>query len=376
MSSRLKRLFIVFALAALVIAFFVWWNMGKETTDDAFVQRDIVYLKPRVNGPLVSVAVTDNQRVEAGQVLARIDPQPYQVALETARAQVANAEAALKSANGSLDAFQADLAARKQEVAASVDVADAQITQQKRSLDALKSRIEQARRDVERYSVLVKRNQVSQQTLENTRTQLSTLESDRAAAEAAVSVASSQRASAKAKQLAVEADDKRLPVLQAAVDQARASLDRAYADLEQAQLNMDWTTIKAPVDGWVSEIQAKTGAMVGPQSTLVILVSGQPWVKANYKETQIGEMRIGDRVSIEVDAYPDLTLHGHLASFQPGTGARFSLLPPENATGNFVKVVQRIPLRIDLDDVPESLQLWPGMSVVPTVHLDSAQTQP
>ncbi|MAA64224.1 MAG: hypothetical protein CL581_15670 [Alteromonadaceae bacterium] len=371
MSLRLKRLFLLFAVAAVVIIGLWWWSMGKETTDDAFIERDVVYLRPRVTGPLVNVAVGDNQQVKAGEVLARIDPQPFEVALENARARVANAKAALDSARGSRDAFVADLEARKEQAKAAVSVAQAQVVQQQRTLDAQDARIDQARRDVKRYEALAKRKQVSQQTLENTRTQLSTLESDRSATQAAVAVAESQVQSARASEKTVDADDKRRPVLQASVDQAEASLAQAQADLHQAQLNLDWTAITAPVDGWVSEIQSKTGSMVGPQSTLVILVSGNPWIKANYKETQIGGMTIGDRVSVEVDAYPDLELSGHVASFQPGTGARFALLPPENATGNFVKVVQRVPLRIELDDVPEQVQLWPGMSVVPTVHLDS-----
>lgn len=371
MSARLKRLFLIFAIAAVVIAGIWWWSMGKETTDDAFVERDVVYLRPRVSGPLVSVAVGDNQQVSAGQVLARIDPQPFEVALENANARVANAEAAIDSARGSRDAFVADLEARKQQAKAAVSVAQAQVVQQQRTLDAQDARIDQARRDVKRYDALAKRKQVSQQTLENTRTQLSTLESDRLATKASVAVAESQVQSAKASEKTVEADDKRRPVLQASVDQAQASLAQAKADLHQAQLNLDWTEITAPVDGWVSEIQSKTGSMVGPQSSLVILVSGNPWIKANYKETQIGGIQVGDRVSIEVDAYPDLELSGHVASFQPGTGARFALLPPENATGNFVKVVQRVPLRIDFDEVPDKVQLWPGMSVLPTVHLNS-----
>ncbi|MEQ5834317.1 HlyD family secretion protein [Marinobacter sp. NFXS9] len=376
MSSRLKRLFIVFAVAAVVIAALWWWSLGKETTDDAFVQRDVVYLKPRVDGPLVDVAVHDNQPVKAGQVLATIDPEPYQASLSAAQAKVANAQASLESARASLTAFQANLAARKAEATASVEVAKAQITQQERTRDAQAAKIEQARRDVKRYSVLVERSQVSKQTLENARTNLNTLESDHAATAAAVSVARSQLASARAQQQAVAADDQRLPVMQAAVDEARANLEQAQASLTQAQLNLDWTTIKAPVDGWISELQARTGAMVGPQATLVILVSGHPWIKANYKETQIGDMHVGDRVDIDVDAYPNKTLTGHVASFQPGTGSRFALLPPENATGNFVKVVQRVPIRIELDDTPEDMQLWPGMSVVPTVHLDSAGKQP
>lgn len=372
MSTRLKRLFVVFLLATIAIIAVWWWHLGKETTDDAFVERDIIYLRPRVTGPLVDVSVTDHQAVRAGDVLARIDPAPFRVAEDAARAQVAQAEAAVASAEAEKQAFQADLKARQEDAKASIEVANANVTRQQRALDTLDAKIEQARRNVERYQALAKRQQVSQQTLEDARTSLQTLQSEHAATEAAIAVARREVDSAQAKQAVVNASQQRIAVLQASVAQARAGLQQAESDLHQAELNLEWTRIEAPVDGWTGEIQAKTGSNVGPGSTLAILVSGAPWVKANFKETQLSGMHVGDRVDLAVDAYPDANLSGHIVSFQPGTGSRFALLPPENATGNFVKVVQRLPVRISIDAVPEGVQLWPGMSVVPTVHLDSA----
>ncbi|MDX1801741.1 MAG: HlyD family secretion protein [Marinobacter sp.] len=372
MSTRLKRLFVVFLLAAVAIIAVWWWHLGKESTDDAFVERDIIYLRPKVSGQLIDVSVTDHQAVKAGDVLARIDPAPFRIAEEAARARVAQAESSVASARAEKQAFEADLQARQQDAKASVEVANANVVRQQRALDTLNAKIEQAQRNVERYQALAKRQQVSQQTLEDARTSLQTLQSEHAATEAAIVVARREVGSAQAKQAVVNASTQRLEVLDAAVGQAQASLQQAQADLHQAQLNLKWTRIEAPVDGWTGEIQAKTGSNIGPDSTLAILVSGAPWVKANFKETQLGDMHVGDRVDLAVDAYPDVSLSGHVVSFQPGTGSRFALLPPENATGNFVKVVQRLPVRIQIDSVPDGVQLWPGMSVVPTVYLDSA----
>lgn len=372
MSTRLKRLFVVFLLAAVAIIAIWWWHLGKESTDDAFVERDIIYLRPRVSGQLIDVSVTDHQAVKAGDVLARIDPAPFRIAEEVARAQVAQAESSVASAKSEKRAFEADLKARQEDAKAGIEVANANVTRQQRALDTLNAKIEQALRNVQRYEALAKRQQVSQQTLEDARTSLQTLKSEHAATRAAIMVARREVGSAQAKQSVVNASRQRVAVLDAAVGQAQAALKQAQADLHQAQLNLKWTRIKAPVDGWTGEIQAKTGSNIGPGSTLAILVSGAPWVKANFKETQLNDVHVGDRVDLAVDAYPGISFSGHVVSFQPGTGARFALLPPENATGNFVKVVQRLPVRIRIDSVPDRVQLWPGMSVVPTVYLDSA----
>ncbi len=372
MSTRLKRLFAVFLLAAIAITGIWWWHLGKETTDDAFIERNIIYLRPRVSGPLVEVSVTDNQAVTAGQTLARIDPAPFRIAEQAAGARVAQAKSSVTRAEAEKRAFEADLKARKADARASINVAEANVSRQQRTLDTLNAKIAQARRNVQRYQALAKRQQVSRQTLDDARTSLDTLQSQHAATKAAIAVARREVGSARAKQAVVDASGERSAVLEAAVVQARAALKQARADLDQAKLNLQWTHINAPVDGWTGEIQAKTGSNVGPGSTLTALVSGAPWVRANFKETQLGDMHIGDRVDLAVDAYPGIDLSGHIVSFQPGTGSRFALLPPENATGNYVKVVQRLPVRISIDSVPDSVQLWPGMSVVPTVHLDSA----
>jgi len=372
MSPRLKRLYLIFAVAAVIAAGLWWWNAGKESTDDAFIERNVVYLKPRVGGRLVAVDVTDNQPVDKGQVLARIDPDPYRLAVEAARGKLAGAQAQLQSAQAGLAAFEADLAARITDATAKVAVAQAQVRQQQRSLVSVDAKLDQARRDVKRYTALARRQQVSQQVLDDARTRVQTLQAERATTQAAIQVAQRQVKSAQANLALVKSSSKQEAVHKAAVAQARAGVQQARSDLHQARLNLKWTTVRAPVAGWVSEVQAKTGSMVSPDSTLEILVSGHPWVKANFKETQIGAIQVGDRVDISVDAYPDQTLEGHIESFQPGTGARFAVLPPENATGNYVKVVQRVPVRIALDKLPAHLQLWPGMSVEPTVHLDSA----
>ncbi|WP_097459395.1 HlyD family secretion protein [Mangrovitalea sediminis] len=373
MSPRLKRLFIGFAVIA-VIAIILWWlSAGKQSTDDAFIERNVTYLKPQVSGPLIAVKVTDNQAVHSGDVLFQIDPAPFKVALESAQAKAASASAEVRRAQANLEAYKASLEARQQDAEAGVAVAQAQVTQQKNSLVATQARIEQAQRNLTRYEKLAVRRQVSAQTVDDAKTQLRTLSADLNTTQAAILVAQRQVGEAKANLATVDADRKQLAVLGASIEQAQGALKEANAAVDQAQLNLQWTTITAPVDGHISEVETKVGSMVGPDTTLVIEVAGKPWVTANYKETDIGGMHVGDKVKIKVDAYPGQTLEGQVQSFQPGTGARFSLLPPENATGNFVKVVQRIPVRITLDKVPDDMQLWPGMSVVPTVYLNSGK---
>lgn len=372
MTTRLQRLFLCFMLIAIGLFALWWWNQGEESTDDAFVERDVIYLKPRISGRLESLSVDSYQQVHAGEVLATIDPSPFRVAVTAAEANLQRAQASVATAEAELTAFLADDKARLTNAQAQVAVAEANVSLQRRQLDTLSARLDQARRDVDRYQSLASRQQVSRRTLEDSQTQLDTLSSEQVATRAGVTVAEQELASTRAAVEVAQANSQRRQVLEANVSQAQAGVSQAEAELEQARLQLSWTRITAPVDGWVSEIQAKTGSMVSPTTTLSILVAGTPWIKANFKETQLDGMKVGDTVTIEVDAYPGRELKGHVAAFQPGTGARFALLPPENATGNFVKVVQRIPVRINLDDIPEDVDLWPGLSVLPTVELGSA----
>ncbi|MBU6950095.1 MULTISPECIES: HlyD family secretion protein [unclassified Hahella] len=372
MSKKMIRLMLFFSLAGIAGCGYYLWHAGKVSTDDAFVERDVIFLTPRVSGTLVEVLVSDNQKVAAGDLLARIDPKPYEAELQSASARVAMQQAAMVKAQADLDAFTARLDARKQDALAQVDVAKAEKQHHESNLARLDAQIAQAQRDVDRYERLAGRKQVSEQALEDAKTNLATLRAERETVKASIDVASSKVAAAHSQQKTVASDERNIEVLKAAIGQSEAALKQAQADEERASLALQWTEIRASSNGWISRVDKHPGSFVSPQTNFAIEVTGAAWVKANFKETQIGDVRIGDKVSVEVDAYPGVTFSAKVESFQPGTGSRFSLLPPENASGNYVKVVQRVPVKIIFDEVPDGVQLWPGMSVIPTVYVSGS----
>lgn len=373
MSVRLQRLMMVFALLGFIGGIYLWLTAGYESTDDAFVERDLTYLRPRVAGTLQQLLVADYQAVKAGDVLAELDPQPFQIALAQAQAQIGLKEAELARAAAELARFSQSLIARKEDATRQIAVARAQVELRQRQLARIDAQLEQAERDVKRYGQLIKQRQISQQTFDDSRTQLTSLHADRGAALAEIHVAQEQVGAALANQAVVAADADQVKALQAGVESARQAVAQAVAQRDQAQLELNWTHLRAPADGWISRIEAKSGSQVGTQTTVAIFISGDAWVTANFKETQLRQMQVGSEATLHLDAYPDVMLHGHVQAFQPGTGARFSLLPPENATGNFVKVVQRVPVKILLDQVPAGLLLVPGMSVEASVRLGAVE---
>ncbi|MCP5161934.1 MAG: HlyD family secretion protein [Hahellaceae bacterium] len=372
-AKSIGRIHIIMLAGLVAIAmggYHIWQGRMQEKTDDAFIERNILYIKPRLSGVIVELPITDNQTVQQGELLARIDPAPFQAAVDLAQANVLSARTLVTKSEAEQQAFLADLAAREQSVKASIQVAREDLLRQKTQLTSLDAQIEQAQREVVRYTQLQARQQVSKQILEESRTRLDTLKSQHSSLEAAVRVADAQLTASHTQSQVVEAEQRKNPVYLASIEQARAALKAAEAALENARLQLGWTEIRAPHAGVVSKLQSRVGAQIDPTSAIGILVYGEPWVVANFKETQIRDMRSNDKVVLELDAYPGQLFSGHLESFQAGTGARFSLLPPENASGNFVKVVQRVPIRILFDEIPEnSIQLWPGMSVTPTVQL-------
>lgn len=300
------------------------------STDNAYVKADSTIVAPRISGYISEVVVGDNERIRSGQTLARIDDRDYQVALDQARANVAGASAALASKLALLDTQKSVIEAAR--AAVSIDEANAAFAEQ----------------DAKRYSTLAASNSGSVQNAQQ------------AATRRAVSRAALERDSA-----ALITASKQIDLLKADVDQARATLVHRQAVERQAALNLTYTTIVAPLDGTVGNRTLRVGQYVQAGTQLMALVPlASVYIVANYKETQLRDVREGQPVDIEVDMLSGITLRGHVDSIAPASGQEFTLLPPDNATGNFTKIVQRIPVRIRVDDFAgHEGTLRPGMSL-------------
>jgi membrane fusion protein (multidrug efflux system) len=313
-----------------------WWTVGRfvESTDDAYVGGDVTVIAPKVAGFIAEVAVTDNQAVHAGDLLVKLDDRDYRAALAKATAAVAAQEATLAN----LDATR-----RLQE---------SMIAQAEAEVAAAEAEVARSRFDVMRYSQLASNQYASLQRFQQ------------ADADDKKAIAAVERARA-----ALAAARRRLDVIDTQKQQARAALDQAIAERDLAQLNLGYTELRAPIDGVVGNRSARNGAyaMVGAQLVSLVPAHGL-WVDANFKESQLAHIRAGLPASIEADVLPGQVFRGHVASLAPATGASFSVLPPENATGNFTKIVQRVPVRILLDDGASTLgDLRPGLSVTAAV---------
>lgn len=348
-----RRVAIIAALLALLCALgaLAYWFLthDRESTDDAFVKADIVQVAPRVTGTVDRVFVRDNQHVEAGAPLFTLDPADYQAAL-------LRAEANLEAARASYEASQKQLSVTRQ-------TGDADIERAQAALETARAEASRAAADAQRYQTLYAKREVSRQQLDQTNTTATS-------ARARVREAKAQLAQARA------APDQ-IALRESQASTAEARIAQAEAEVEQARLNLSYTEIRAPQAGKIAEKSVLAGSHLGVGQAALAVVADEPWVVANFKETQLGRMRVGQPVDIEVDAMPDHPLHGHVESFQSGTGVTFSLLPPQNATGNYVKIVQRVPVKIVFDDpdAVDDIGLAPGMSVVPTVDV-GARPQP
>jgi membrane fusion protein, multidrug efflux system len=339
----LHRRPVVLAIGAMLLAAalgsgYVYWDYGEhfQSTDDAFIAARQSALAPKVSGYLTAVPVTDNQHVAAGDVIARIDDRDYRIALDQADAQVAAAQASIENIDAQLDVQQAQISANE----AQVDQAQAALVF--------------AEQQDARYQTLAQKGSGTVQNAQQYSSQLRQQQAALASAQATLKLAQRQ----------VEA-------LKAQRNSAVASLAQAKAQRDQAQLNLSYTTVKAAQPGRVVQLGAAVGQFAQPGTNLTMFVPDQIWVTANFKEIQLDRMRPGEPVSLEIDAYPERELHGHVDSVQPGSGTAFSLLPAQNATGNYVKIVQRVPVKIVMDDAPTDVALGPGMSVVPTVRVDA-----
>jgi membrane fusion protein (multidrug efflux system) len=343
--GRLRRVLTASTAIALIAgaAWFGWdyWTVGRflVSTDDAYVKADNTTIAPKVSGYLSDVLVGDNEHVTAGQVLARIDDRDFTVALDQAKADVAAAQAALASKQAQLDVQQAVIEAAK----ATIEVDTATETF--------------ALQENKRYTDLATSGYGSVQNAQ-------LAQSRNAGAHAAILRDTANLASAV----------KQVSLLKAEIAQATASAARAVALQRQAELNLSYTTIVAPIDGTVGNRTLRTGQFVQAGTQLMSLVPASgAYVIANYKETQLTDVSSGQAVDIKVDMFPGKIVHGHVDSLAPASGQEFALLPPDNATGNFTKVVQRIPVKIVLDDT--QIDLRPGMSVIPSIETRSRAAQ-
>ena len=343
-----RRRFLVWAIVALIVlllvggGFWYWWSTrNEETTDDAFTDGNVVTLAPQVSGQVVELAVNDNQQVLPGQVIIRIDPRPFVAAVDQARGQ-------LVTADGQFAGAEAGLALAHKIFPARLTAAQAQ-------LDAAKAQLFRAETDYKRQKALPPRATTQQAR-------------DEAEAEYRQALAGVEQAQAAVVEATPVPDN--IAQSEAQRKQLTGAVDEAKARLEQAELNLGWATVTAPQRGWVTRRNVDKGNYVTAGSAILSLVTPQVWITANFKESQLARMRPGDKVDIAVDAYPALRLRGHVDSIQLGSGSKFSAFPAENATGNFVKIVQRVPVKIVIDSgLDPNVPLPLGISVEPTVTL-------
>jgi membrane fusion protein (multidrug efflux system) len=319
---------------------YLYWDYAShfESTDDAFIAARQFPIAPKVPGYLTVVPVTDNEHVVAGQVIARIDDRDYRNALAEAQAQVGAARANIENIDAQIVVQQAQIHANQAQVdqaQASLVFAQQQATRyQELAATALAGTVQ----DAQRYTSGLRQQQAAVES-----------------AQATLALAQRQ-----------------IEALKAQRSSAVANLGLRKAQRDQAQLDLSHTIVTADQPGRVVQLSAAVGEFAQPGTNLSMFVPDDIWVWANFKENQLDHMRPGQPVTLEIDAYPERTIHGHVASVQPGSGTAFSLLPVENATGNYVKIVQRVPVKLVMNDPPGDVALGPGMSVVPTVRIDPA----
>ena len=344
--ARAKRRPKVFLIGSVVLALLAiggvyYWLTTRniEETDDAYTDGRAITIAPQVSGVVVSLDVNDNQFVKKGQPLIHIDPRQYRIDRE-------QAEGALATAKAQYHGQQYGLEVAKKNFPAQLEVAKAQLEQ----AQATRARTQA---DYDRQKALPK---------------AATSQQDIDAAEAALKQAEAQVALADAQVTQNSPVPERIGETDAAVSQLKGQVEQAQARLDQADLNLSWTVVTAPQDGWITKRNVETGNYVAPGQQIFSIVAPEVWITANFKESQLVDMRPGQHVSIKVDAYPHLRLEGHVDSIQLGSGSKFTAFPPENATGNFIKIVQRVPVKIVIDKgLDPNIPLPLGISVEPTV---------
>lgn len=365
-----------------------YWQQARqwEDTDDAFIDGKVYPVSAKIAGAIQEVRVTDNQLVNAGDVLATIDPRDIQARLDQANAALDAARADAEAASTNVELTKANTAAAMTEAQAGVESATAAVETARSQLASAEADVSSAQAEANRREADEKRftsldpRGVSQAQLDAVRAaadaaraQLLAANKRVNAAKASVSEAEAKVSAARGALAAAQTSRQQIAAAEAKARFAKARVEEAQAQVDAARLDLSYTSIKAPVTGRVTRKNAQPGQYVQVGQALLAVVPQEFWITANFKETQLERMRIGQSVEITVDAFPGKKFHGRIESMQAGTGARFSMLPPENATGNYVKVVQRVPVRITFDADGESMKLLGlGMSVTPQVHVSEA----
>src|ERR1700730_3638774 len=384
-SSGFRIGVVIAVLVLLIVGFFAYrYFTSYESTDDAQVDGHVNSISARVSGHVTKLNVLDNQYVQPGPVLVEIDPADYQVAYERAKADFDDAQAAAVAAGVNVPITSVNTTSQVSATEADVNSARAGIQVAQQQFEAAKAELQQAeannvkaQNDLARYKQLVDKQEISQQQYDQAiaaaKASAAGVEAARASADAAqqqVTEGQGKLVQAQANWRQAQTAPKQMEITRAKADSALAEAQRKKADLDQAQLNLQYTKIVAPVNGIVSNRSVEVGQNVTVGQELMKLINlDDVWITANLKETQLREMKVGQRVTIEVDA-TGKKYNGKVDSIAGASGARFSLLPPENATGNYVKVVQRIPVKIVLDPGEnKDHELRPGMSVVPKVWI-------
>lgn len=400
----LLALLVVAAIVAIPV--YAYYSV-RESTDDAQVDGHVIPISPRITGTIVEVLVNDNQLVKAGDPLVRLDPADFTVAQAQAEAQLANAQAMTTESNVNIPVTDINTSSQVSTSLTQVDEAQASVASAQQAVNTARAKLAaanadlagrqanyvKAQNDLKRFESLVSKDEISRQDFDaataaaqSAKAEVDSSKANITGSQHALDEAIAQLSVAKARlstAIVQRRQSEALRPRQAEVSQARfkqsqAQVKQAEANLNQARLNLGYTTIVAPVSGVVSRKTAEPGMQVSPgQQIMAIVPLDDVWVTANFKETQLKKMVPGQKVEFDVDTYGSShKYHGHIDSLAAASGARFSLLPPENATGNYVKVVQRVPVKIVLDPGENKDHLLlPGMSVTPTVLLDSARNQ-
>jgi membrane fusion protein (multidrug efflux system) len=397
-----RRVVLPAAIAVVLLIVASWWMLrGRESTDDARVRASIHPIAPRVQGMVVAVHVKDNQAVAAGDVLFEIDRRDFEVARDRRRADLEEATARARAATTGVpvvatttESALAGARATVDDARAGVRLAEKSLAAAEAGLSGAEARLRQAQaeharaaRDQERLAPLVERDEISKQeydaAVENEHARAAAVDAAQASVTAAgheTAAAESRLAQARAEVRRREAEaaaastaPQRVTMTEAEAASAEARVEQASAELRRAELDLEYTVVRAPVSGVVARKSVEVGEFVRPgQAVLAVVALDEVWVVANFKETQVRSMRPGQRARVEVDAYPGRDYEGHVESIGAATTSSFSLLPPENASGNFVKVVQRLPVKIVFDQPQDrGRPLRPGMSVIARVYTRS-----
>jgi membrane fusion protein, multidrug efflux system len=392
-AQKSGRKFIVIAVIILLVigaSIFYWRSTFTEDTDDAQVDGDLYQVSSRVTGQVVKVYVEDNQQVKVGDPIAEIDPKDYQVALEQAQANLASSQAAAIQATVGVPITSVNVSTNVSTTGSDVQSSTASVEQSRKEAQAAEARVTAAKAnavkshlDVERYTPLVQKDVISKQQFDaavatDASNQAAVLEAEASqiASQAQVTQALQKLSQSRFQSAqSIKTGPDQVRVQQARANAAMADVKQAQAKVDQAQLNLSYTHITAPTTGIVNKKNVQVGANLSiGQDLLTIIPLTDLWVTANFKETQLSKMRAGQEVTMKVDALGGRKFHGTVTQIGGATGSRLSLFPPENATGNYVKVVQRIPVRVDftkksMEEENKDYALRPGMSVTPEVEV-------